>query len=116
MNKKYKLILLILIISLCLIVIPITFSKYVTKFTRGLTLNATQPEYDVIFSPNKSNLPSSYTEVEYIESDGTQYIDTGLYGHMSYKYEVTFKQNEIDSNRIWGVWGQTNTYLGSHLH
>lgn len=28
--------------------------------------------------PNLSGLPSGYTQLEYIESTGTQYIDTGI--------------------------------------
>ena len=39
----------------------------------------TANEYDVVFSNNYNNLPNEYSELEYIESTGTQYIDTGYY-------------------------------------
>ena len=35
-----------------------------------------------------ANLPSGYTELEYIESTGTQYIDTGLKGNLNTKVEI----------------------------
>lgn len=35
-------------------------------------------------------VPSGYTEMEYIESSGTQYIDTGISGGSSAAYEIVF--------------------------
>ena len=35
-------------------------------------------KYNVLFNNNCQTLPSEYQEVEYIESTGTQYIDTGI--------------------------------------
>ena len=34
-----------------------------------------------------------YTPIEYLESTGTQWIDTGIKGNMSYTYEIDFQQN-----------------------
>ena len=38
-----------------------------------------------------SRLPSAFQEVEYIESSGTQYIDTGVSGGSTGGYEISFQ-------------------------
>lgn len=48
----------------------------------------------LMVSKKKSRLPSEYQEVEYLESTGTQWIDTGLYGGLdtlgvNFKFRVT---------------------------
>ena len=48
-----------------------------------------------IKNPNPSRLPSEYQEVEYIESTGTQYIDTGVNGTAIGTYEIKF--NPLDT-------------------
>ena len=55
-----------------------------------------------------------YQEVEYIQSNGNQYINTGLIGHMNYKYEIEFQQLDSSSYRIWGAFGQNN-YVGYNM-
>lgn len=50
-------------------------------------------------------------EVEYLESDGTQFIDTGTKGHMNHDYEIDFRQTVASTMRIWGAFGQA-TYIG----
>lgn len=58
-------------------------------------------------APNLSGLPSGYTQLEYIESTGTQYIDTGIIPTDETKIEVYFQLTNISSNRvIFGVVGQ----------
>ena len=37
------------------------------------------------------NLPEGYTQVEYLQSSGTQYIDLGYKGKANTKVEVKFK-------------------------
>jgi len=39
---------------------------------------------------NKKRLPNDYQEVEYIQSDGNQYIDTGISGGNIGEYEIKF--------------------------
>ena len=39
-------------------------------------------------------LPSGYTQLEYIESTGTQYINTGINGTACYGFELVFKPKE----------------------
>lgn len=45
--------------------------------------------YDVKMKPN-SKLPTAYSQLEYIESTGTQYIDTGISGGTNAEYEIKF--------------------------
>ena len=49
-----------------------------------------------------SSLPSEYQEVEYIQSNGSQYIDTGIYGNAGIK---------ISARMAWVT--ASNTLLGS---
>ena len=43
----------------------------------------------LMHNPKKSSrLPSEYQEVEYIESTGTQYIDTGLTPNGNYSFDI----------------------------
>ncbi len=47
-----------------------------------------------------------YTQLEYIQTTGTQWIDTGMYGHMNYTYEIDFNQTNLGNYYLWGAWGQ----------
>ena len=52
-----------------------------------------------------TDLPAGYTELQYIESTGTQYIDTGIYGNLNTEAEIDVHLNETTSsstNRIFG--------------
>lgn len=51
-----------------------------------------------------SRLPSGYTELEYIQSSGTQYIDTGVVPSTALITEITFacESNGIAENAIFG--------------
>jgi len=42
-------------------------------------------------SQNTAGLPSEYTQVDYIESSGTQYIDTGIKGNQDMKVNLDFE-------------------------
>ena len=44
-------------------------------------------------------LPSGYAELTHIESTGTQYIDTGIYGSQNTKVELTCRQLDTDYNK-----------------
>ena len=60
----------------------------------------------LIFAPIFSfsaTLPSGYTELEYIESTGTQYIDTGIYPDKNTEIEMVVKTNGPGSQYIFGV-------------
>ena len=72
-------------------------------------------------------IPTSYTPVEYIESSGTQYIDTGIRGTGTTDFEIKFRANtnnntsqtalgcitSTSSNRFQVFYnGDTNFYFG----
>lgn len=61
---------------------------------------------------SKKIIPSRYQEVEYIESTGTQYIDTGIERNITHTYryvgEVSF--SDITNRQAMGVQG--NAYFG----
>lgn len=56
-------------------------------------------------------LPSEYQQVEYIESTGTQYINTGVCPNGIYKYKWigTLSQD----NALWGSYGQVESNSGT---
>ena len=84
-TKKIRNIILILFIAF--ISVPISFSKYTSTISEQLSLNIRKPEYDVVY--NSNFFPEGYKEVEYIESTGTQYIDTGYIPKTNTKLELT---------------------------
>lgn len=51
-----------------------------------------------IKNPNSSRLPNEYQEVEYIESSGTQYIDTGFIPNQDSSIEMVVKFNDLTIN------------------
>lgn len=50
-------------------------------------------------------LPAGYQEVEYIESTGTQYIDTGVYPNNLTDVECKFMYNQLTGNTASSVFG-----------
>ena len=100
-NKRKNRIFLILLLLLFLIVIPITFSKYITKITRSLILNAVQPEYGVYFhhldDMEDVILPDDYQKLDYIRSTGFQYIDTGVAPTNTLKTEIDYVDININN-------------------
>ncbi len=49
-----------------------------------------------------SPLPSGYTQMEYLESSGTQYIDTGLYTKANQTYYIKFRVESGSTTNIFG--------------
>ena len=82
MKGKVKIRYLILcVVFISLIFIPLTFSKYTEKVNTKVTLNIRSPKYTIKYNSNDGIdhiLPKEYLPVEYIEANGTQWIDTGL--------------------------------------
>lgn len=61
------------------------------------------------------NLPTEYQEVEYIESTGTQYIDTGIYMDTSIKIDLTMQLNYTDKDqKFLGSYGSGGICLGTY--
>jgi len=64
---------------------------------------------------NWDGTPEGYERLEYIQSDGNQYIDTGLKGHMNYTYEIDFQQTVTGTFRTWGVFNQETYNNGQNM-
>ena len=58
---------------------------------------------DVLGTPPQSILPTGYTALEYLESTGTQYIDTGIAPTNTTTTEVNFKYNELNGGTIFAA-------------
>lgn len=50
----------------------------------------------------KKGIPSRYQEVEYIESDGPQYINTGLVPKATFKYKIKYSLNATGNQVLFG--------------
>ena len=117
-----------IIILIALIVIPITYSKYVSTYRKKLRLNVTKPEYTVKYNSNIDRLPNEYKELDYIESTGTQYIDTGYKPSINTSFETIFSTKTSTSdtnlfgsrnagnNQDYTVWINTSSNKGIALH
>lgn len=53
-------------------------------------------------------LPNTYQEVEYVQTSGSTYVDTGLPVHMNYKYKVVLQKTTASGQRIWGAFNQSS--------
>ena len=66
-------------------------------------------------------LPDEYKQIEYIESTGTQYIDTGFYPTENMNMSIEFQFNELtgDKNSLWGSTvksKQTSIFISKNKH
>ncbi len=67
--------------------------------------------YEIVESyvaPNTSRLPAGFTELAYLESTGTQYIDTGVKGNLNTKIEMDFALMRTSNTNI-GIYGSAGT-------
>lgn len=69
--------------------------------------------YNVIIYP--SALPAAYQDVGYIESTGTQYINTGIFPSSSMKMELDMQFVGSSGLRMSGMWQQNNKSFGVGL-
>ncbi len=68
------------------------------------------------FAPaHAATLPAGYTELEYLQTDGNSWIDTGIKGDMSYKYEIDFQQLDAGQYRNWGAFDQSGFSGGPNM-
>lgn len=81
---------IILVFALLLVIATMTILS-----SRKLILDKVKKEV-------KEQLEISYKELEYIESTGTQYIDTGVVPDNNTGYDVEFSQNHYNVNDISG--------------
>ena len=83
--------------------------------TIGNAEQCTPATYNINYVLNGgSSVPSTYTQLEYIQSDGNSYINTTINGNMSYSYELDFQQTNTGLYRHWGAFGQAS-YVGPNM-
>ena len=69
----------------------------------ALTVPSTSPSY------RGNELPAGYTQVEYLESSGTQYIDTGVIPTNNTSYDLTYLTSFFnDDGALWGARDNVN--------
>lgn len=113
-TKKIRNIILILFIAF--ISVPISFSKYTSTINDNLSLNIRKPEYDIVY--NSNYFPEGYKEVEYIESTGTQYIDTGYIPktntelHLTLSFSGTFSPGTLNTYIFFSAASQQDDFFG----
>ena len=111
MKKFSKWYILAIMFFLCLVIIPYTFSKYSTTIRSTITLNARQPEYDVVFY---QLLPDEYQEVEYIGNSSYLYFDTLVKPTNTLKTEIEYVDTSATSSNY--VFGSRTGSSGSVIH
>ena len=68
-----------------------------------------------LFTISAHALPAGYTELQYIESTGTQYIDTGITGNVTIRATAQQTQNTGSSQILFGTTpgGEGGSYFGT---
>ena len=68
-------------------------------------------QYSLSDATMKDLLPSGYLPLEYIESTGTQYIDTNYYPHSVdlFELKVRFNANTVQQRLFCSKWGISKT-------
>lgn len=78
------------------------------------TIDGTKTFVERPLYPNTVTLPSGYTQLEYIHSDGTAYINTGRKYSTDDSVELIFQQDDTANYRIWGTFNQSS-YSGKNV-
>ena len=81
----------------------------------------TSGDYSVIESGETcpAGLPAAYRQVEWIQSTGTQYIDTGVAANSNTEFDVDFIPYNVintDAHCIFGSWNRTSSEYGYQLN
>ena len=109
-----------------------TSPAYVNKSMTGVYTGATNTTAGTMATASKSGytfqgwyapttatgLPSSYTRVDYIESNGTQYIDTGYKATASTGVQIDYQFTDINptQQRLFGADSSSDSYLNYHMY
>lgn len=67
-------------------------------------------EFMLTYPSIKKTLPSGYTQLEYIEATGTQWINTGVTGHARWEFDIQF--TNTTKRQLMGYWGNQDEYWG----
>ena len=112
------------------LIITIEFIKDLTKedlptststisLSYKLNFVQTDEEKDTTSSEGQNELPSGYKKVEYLESTGTQYINTKILHNLVYGYEISFESvraiHTVDPYNLDGVFGVNNSGVDTKL-
>ena len=82
-------------------------SVFITGLDESSVVKAIQQIPTQVLNP-KWVVPDGYTQLEYIESTGTQYIVTGLNSTTQYDHEITFSDYKYVQNQ--GIFGSSSWY------
>lgn len=96
-----------------------TQQEFIRLLTEEVILNTEGRKTDINFHtlvykmssgviPGPVKLPTGYTELAYIESTGTQWIDTGITVDQNYAMTFTFKETELVNHIFCGAWIDNN--------
>lgn len=87
------------------------FVKLIVQGILPLTLNNSAGKnlinYQIYGNSKQEELPDGYTQLEYIESTGTQYIDTGINPDRTSRFELNFIQTTHNTS-IMGAYSNNN--------
>ena len=78
----------------------VTGTCFLNAGTGQFTYGAIIPNKVRLSQSTEIRFPKGYTEVEYLASDGNQYIDTGVLGNGEFDVDYQFYQTENSSNAI----------------
>ena len=89
---------------------------FYTNAGTGTFLKGNVTSYEIqkckvnIFKENQNshNLPSEYQEVDYIQSSGTQYVDTGVAAHVDIKTVAKFSVSDLTASKNY-IFGSVNS-------
>ena len=96
----------------------VTHSAYLNAGSGSFTYGKTLPKKKLrLIKESKRRLPKGFTEVEYLESTGTQYIDTGVNADSDLGFDIGYKFTSLtpEDNTRWGAIRQVGgNYLRHH--
>lgn len=67
-------------------------------------------EFMLTYPSMKKTVPAGYTELEYIEATGTQFINTGVTGHARWEFDIQF--TNTTKRQLMGYQGSKDEYWG----
>lgn len=82
-----------------------------TTLDSASNVTITETRNMLAYSGSIGGLPTGYTEVQYIQSTGTQYIDTGVTPGNTTKVEIDFEPTSLDAHHLM-ILGTRNTSSG----
>lgn len=84
----------------------------IARWKSAFTPPSTSSEYEFMltYPSMKKTLPAGYTQLEYIEATGTQWINTGVTGHARWEFDIQF--TNTTKRQLMGYYGSGDEYWG----